>query len=190
LLSLSVASTACTLIDVPEAPGMRMSEAPDAAGGSSSSVAELDAGAVLATIAGGAYRTSAAFTHTTRAPYPSSAAQGAWIDEWVSAGAFAEYSKIRPDATGSHAELAPGTTIVRAVVDANGVPTELTLMVKGPAGYNAALGDWWFGVTTPDGTPASDDAGVMTGRLAGCYTCHLPRSGDDYLFGVPADDRP
>jgi len=158
--------------------------------GRSAPALDVDSSAVVASIGAGAYRTSAAFTHATRAPYPSSAAMGAWVDEWVSSSAYAQYTQIRPDATGSGVHVPVGTTIVRAVVDAQGDPTELTLMVKGPAGYNPTLGDWWFGVTDPDGQPAADDGGVMLGRLAGCTTCHLPRGGDDFLFGVPTDDRP
>ncbi len=186
--------------------------APDASSSSSSSSSsgtDVDETAVLSALAGGAFRTSPSFTLATHAPFASAAAQGAWVEEWVSSDAYAAYAQVRPDAAGSHVTLAPGSMIVRVVTDANGNPTELTVMVKGPHGYNPALGDWWFGVAEPDGTPVvadggADDGGggaggeggggggggVMMGRLSACYTCHAPRSEDDFLFGVPAGDRP
>lgn len=183
-LLLSTASAACMLIDAPEPPGMESTV------DEHETTAQLDAGAVLAAIGDGAYRTSAAFTHATKTPYPSAAVSGAWVDEWVSTSSYAVYSQVRPDQLGSSVTLPVGTTVVRVVTDDAGTPTELTLMVKGPAGYNPALGDWWFGVTDPSGKPATTDAGAEMGLLTGCYGCHVPRNGDDYLFGVPVDDRP
>ena len=108
----------------------------------------------------------------------------------VSTAGSLEYAKVQPDAGDSGARVPPGTLIVRAVVDANDAVSKLTLMLKGPAGTNPDLGDWWFAETDPSGVPLDDDAGALVGRLTGCYGCHLPRSGDDFLFGVPPDDRP
>ncbi len=150
---------------------------------------EVDAVAALASIADGGYR-GAAFTHATRTPYASAVATGSFVDEWVTSASYAEYSKVSPDAGDSGVVLPVGSTVVRAVVDANDDVIKLTVMLKGPAGYNPALGDWWFAETDPWGTPLSDDAGTLVGRLSGCYGCHVPRGGDDFLFGVPLDDRP
>ncbi|MGD0526401.1 MAG: hypothetical protein ABSE49_14715 [Polyangiaceae bacterium] len=150
---------------------------------------EVDSVAALASIADGGYR-GAGFTHATLTPYPSTVATGSFVDEWVSSASYAEYSRVSPDAGDSGVVLPVGSTVVRAVVDSNDDVIKLTVMLKGPAGYNPALGDWWFAETDPWGTPLSDDAGTLIGRLAACYGCHVPRSGDDYLFGVPLDDRP
>jgi hypothetical protein len=150
--------------------------------------ASVDESAILAAIADGAYATSPAFAQASTG-YPSSAAAGSTVVEWVSADALAEYQSITPDGGGSNASLPVGTVVVRVVEDDAGSPTKLTIMAKGPAGYNAALGDWWFGVTDPTGVPATSDAGVELGKLTGCYGCHLPRSADDFLFGVPASAR-
>lgn len=160
-------------------------DSPDA--GASSG--EVDQVAVLASISQGAFRDSGAFVHVTRAPYPSAAAAGSTIEEWVSSLGAAEYQRISPDGGAASAPLPPGATIVREVIDATGAVTALTLLVKGPPGYNPVIGDWWWGVTDPEGVPAVSDAGVELGRLTQCYSCHLPRSSEDFLFGAPAADK-
>ncbi|HTQ44742.1 MAG TPA: cytochrome P460 family protein [Polyangiaceae bacterium] len=184
-LSISGLAVGCTLISTPEAAGMRWS-------GPSGSAAsgEVDTGAVLEALNGWAFSTSSTFTHATKAAYASKAAPGAWVQEWVSSDAYAAYSSISPDASGSGVVLPAGTTIVRAVYDAQAQPTEVTVMVKGPSGYNPDLGDWWFGLADANGVFDTNDGGAMMGRLTQCYSCHQPRSADDFLFGVPTDDRP
>jgi hypothetical protein len=192
-LSLCLGASACDVFNAPEPVGFNMpvtTRDPSATQEAGlSALPEVDTSAALEAIADGGYR-SAAFVHATKTPYASAAVAGALVDEWVSASAYAEYSKVQPDATGSGAQLAPGSMIVRAVVDSNDVVSKLTVMMKGPSGYNPALGDWWFGETDPSGLPLTDDAGALTGRLSDCYACHIPRSGDDYLFGIPTSDRP
>jgi hypothetical protein len=157
--------------------------------GSSSSTEGVDPVAVLESIARGGYATSSAFTRVTAAPYESAAAAGTMVSEWVSSFALNEYLAIAPEVTGSGATVPPGTTIVRAVLGEDGGVDKLTVMAKGPPGFNAALGDWWFAVTDPDGLPLEEDGGAEMGKLSGCYSCHVPRSNDGYLFGVPLTDR-
>jgi len=151
---------------------------------------EVDAAAVLASIAHGAYLTSPTFKQVTQAPYPSVAAPGSMVSEWVSTSAWYQYNAISPEVTGSQVTLPVGTTIVRAVLLEDGGVGKLTLMYKGPAGYNPALGDWWFGVTNPEGAPVeADGGGAEDGKLTGCFSCHIPRSEDGYVFGCPLNDR-
>ena len=120
-------------------------------------------------------------------PYPSTV--GSFnINVFVSQKSK-DFQKIHPESTGSRVSLPVGTLIVRQVLDANGQVTKVTLMGKGPAGYDPTLGDWWFGVTDPSGVPLVDDAGPQVGRLTQCHGCHLPRADDDYLFGVPEADQ-
>ncbi|MGO8999221.1 MAG: hypothetical protein ACLQVI_38335 [Polyangiaceae bacterium] len=156
---------------------------------SAPSSASVDEAAILASIARGAFRESGAFVKVTNAPYPSVAAPGKMVDEWVSSLGSAEYAGIAPDGGAVTADLPPGATIIREVIDSSGSVSALTLLVKGPAGYNPAIGDWWWGVTDPDGVPAVGDAGLELGRLTQCYSCHVPRQAQDFLFGVPLDDR-
>jgi hypothetical protein len=183
-------ATACYVFAAPEPVGFEMSSGgPSVPDAGASPADDIDTDTALAPIVDGGFR-SAAFTHATLTPYPSVGAPGSFVDEWVSSGSYALYSEVQPDAGGSGVQMPPGSMIVRAVVDSNDDVAKLTVMLKGPAGYNPALGDWWFAETDPSGVPLTDDAGVIAGRLSGCYPCHVPRSGDDYLFGVPLDDRP
>ena len=99
------------------------------------------------------------------------------------------YGKIHPEVTDTHIVMPVGTTIVREVLDANQQVAKLTMMIKGPAGYDPTLGDWWFAVADPEGNVLPDASGEpQIGRLTACHGCHLPRAGDDFLFGVPAAD--
>ena len=100
-------------------------------------------------------------------------------------GDVTDYKKIHPAQTGSNVTVAPGTVIVREVLDASGKVSKLTVMAKGPPGYDPSLGDWWFGVTDPRGVPLVEKGVLMLGRLTQCHDCHLDRSRDDFLFGVP-----
>lgn len=176
---------ACTLIDAPEAPGMGWGDEKPTA------PAVVNTEQALAPLQGGAYRSSGAFVHATRAPYLSSAVPGTYVDEWVSSDAYSTYSQIDPSVSGSGVTLPVGTTVVRAVLDPTGQAVEkLTVMVKGPSGFNPEVGGWWFAETDPDGAPLITDGGLMAGALGDCATCHLPRASDDFLFGIPQDDRP
>jgi hypothetical protein len=192
---LALALVGCTLAPTPSPDTlMSSSGASDSlvdAGAASSPVSAttVDEVAVLASVTGGAFRDSGAFVRVTDLPFASAAVPGSSIVEWASVPAVGDYTAIAPDAGTTAATLPPGSTLVREVIDGTGAVVELTLLVKGPAGYNPTIGDWWWGVTDPDGTPETDDGGVMLGRLTQCYSCHIPRASDDYLFGAPADDR-
>lgn len=102
------------------------------------------------------------------------------------AAGAADYRRIHPERTGANVTLLPGTMIVREVLDANRQVTKLTVMAKGPYGYDPTLGDWWFAVTDTGGTPLVENGVPMVGRLTQCHGCHLDRTHDDFLFGVPA----
>jgi len=177
ILLAATLATGCMSMMGPASP------APAASG------ATVDDASILASIAGGAYRHGAQFAAVSGAPYPSAAAAQTDIDVFVTAADYAMYTRISPDQSGSGASLAPGATIVREVMDGSGVVSKLTLMVKGPPGYNPTVGDFWFGVTTPDGTPVVDNGVTQLGKLSACYGCHMPRATDGFLFGVPTADR-
>jgi hypothetical protein len=150
---------------------------------------EMDETAIEASVANGAYRYSPQFAPLNRDAYASAAAPTAKINVWVSASQVTAYAKVDPGKVGTGVKLQPGAMIVREVLAADGSVAKLTLMVKGPPGYNSQLGDYWFAVTEPDGTPIIEKGAKLTGKLTQCFSCHIPRANDDYLFGVPAAAR-
>jgi hypothetical protein len=102
------------------------------------------------------------------------------------AGDLPDYRKIHPEQAGANVTVDRGTMIVREVLDAGGQVAKLTIMAKGPPGYDPSLGDWWFAVTDPRGVPLVEDGGLLLGRLTQCHDCHVDRPRDDFLFGVPS----
>jgi hypothetical protein len=137
-----------------------------------------------------AFRTSPAFVRLNQFEYTTALASKAQINVYVSSQAFAPYASIVPESKGSDVYVPEGTLIVRQVKGSAGAADTLTLMYKGPEGYNPDLGDFWFGVTDLAGVPLQQAGVARTGRLEECYSCHLDRADDDFLFGVPAAMRP
>lgn len=125
-----------------------------------------------------------AMEHVNQRPLPSELGE-LQIDCYVD-GDAAGYRAIHPETAGSNVTIEPGTVIVRAVLSPDGRPATLTVMGKGPPGFDPTFGDWWFAVTDPLGVPRVEDGVVMVGALAGCHDCHRDRARDDFLFGVPA----
>jgi hypothetical protein len=149
---------------------------------------EINEAAILAEIA--SYRDPASFDHVSGMAYPSALGGSSMIALYASRTVTVPYADIMPEASGSHAVIPEGGIIVREVLDATGAAQRLTVMAKGPAGYNPELGDWYFAVTDLQGSPVIESGAPRSGRLADCFGCHLPRASDDYLFGVPMIDRP
>jgi hypothetical protein len=111
------------------------------------------------------------------------------IELWINQSAAAAYKRVHPDRKGANVDLPEGTLIVREVFTAGKV-TKLTVMGKGPLGSNPAVGDWWFAVTTPTGTPLFENGQELLGKLPQCANCHDERGADDdYLFGVPTSSQ-
>ncbi len=150
---------------------------------------DVDEEAIFSSLAD--FRTSPAFVPVNQNTYESALGTGAAINVFVAADAFDSYSKIDADASGSGATVPEATLIIREVLDGPGGKLKtLTLMYKGPPGYNPDLADFWFGVADPKGAAIEENGIRKTGRLQECYGCHLSRAQDGYLFGVPASNRP
>ncbi|HZU82209.1 MAG TPA: hypothetical protein VE987_04800 [Polyangiaceae bacterium] len=161
----------------------------DAGTGDDSGSPQVDVRAVFAAVANEAYQSKSNGFAQASTAFPSAAAPGKLVTEWISKDALDAFLKINPNTTGSNVTLPVGTTIVRAVQDPSTMAiTKLTLLVKGPPGYNPALGDWWFAETDPSGMPLPEgDAGYQFGipwQAENCYSCHTPRNNDDFLFGI------
>jgi hypothetical protein len=104
-------------------------------------------------------------------------------------GDVATYEQIHPESTTTVPALGIGTLIVREVLAADGSVSRLTMMAKGPPGYDPSLGDWWFAEADAQCQPVVDNGVLEVGQLVGdCHSCHIPRQSEDYLFGVPAAD--
>ncbi len=103
-------------------------------------------------------------------------------------GDVSGYQSIHPETDRATAmTIGVGTVIVREVLDASGNIDKLTAIAKAPAGYDATLGDWWFGETDATGIVMPDTSGsLQVGKVTACHGCHVPRANEDYLFGVPA----
>lgn len=128
-----------------------------------------------------------AFPQINSAPYQSSL--GAFDINLFVFGDSQDYSEIHPESNNAtDLNLAVGTVIVREVLDDAGDVSKLTIMAKAPTGYDASLGDWWFGEADPTGHVLVTNGQLRVGRLTDCHGCHVPRVGDDYLFGVPEAD--
>jgi hypothetical protein len=157
-------------------------------GSTTSSANDGDTSAFAPLVKNDAYRTSGLFEEITSKPYASQAAAGSTISVWVSRQAASSYARVDPDEDGSDVVLPRGSMIVREVRDASGAVTKLTVMAKGPSGYNPDVGDWFWLVASADGVVIDDADGgaAMDGKMPQCHSCHLPRAHDDFLFGVPA----
>lgn len=117
---------------------------------------------------------------------PISSLLGPFGVNYFVSGDVTDFRRVHPEQTGSGVTIAPGTVIVREILDDAGHAAKLTVMAKGPPGFDPTLGDWWFGVTDIHGTPLEEKGELQIGRLAQCHECHRERTRDDFLFGVPA----
>ncbi|HEY2744085.1 MAG TPA: hypothetical protein VGL86_05665 [Polyangia bacterium] len=130
------------------------------------------------------------FVEINHAPFPSDLETGRVVTMYVSADAAAAYQAVSPDTTSAGAAFPVGGMIVRTSSDPNGTLEELTFMVKHEPGYFPAVGDFLFGVSAPDGTPAVDASGhTEWGALADCAQCHETRASSGFLFGVAVANR-
>jgi hypothetical protein len=123
----------------------------------------VDTTTVLDSISNAAYRTDGTFRLMNPKPYASAVSGVANVNVWVSAADYDDYARIDPEVSGSNANVKPGTTLIREVVDDTGTTDTLTVIVKGPSGYNPVVGDLWFAVTDPLGSPMNQSGYAMMG---------------------------
>ncbi len=177
-LVIALASAGCAELDQLEAPAPPPPSGP----------VDIDEQVVLGLVSH--YRDPSVFDKISQTPYPSALTGTALIALYSSKDATQSFAPIAPEFSGTKENIPAGGIVVREVLDADGNPLKLTVMAKGPAGYNTRLGDWYFAVTDLHGIPLLDSSGApRSGKIVDCYGCHVPRASDDYLFGVPMSDR-
>lgn len=110
-------------------------------------------------------------------------AQASFVDVWVQAVGVEAYETVDPAATGSMPSFEEGTIVLKEQFDDADTVVGYTIMFKGPEDYAPQSGDWWWGF--------ADSAGRITneGQIDFCISCHTPRADDDWMFGVPTDNR-
>ena len=133
----------------------------------------------------------AGFVRVNGKPFASDLEPDRIVSMYVSADAAAAYKGVTPDADRSAGPAFPvGGMVVRTSSDGAGNLAALTFMVKHEPGYFPEVGDFAFGVTSTDGTPATDDGGApLWGKVEDCATCHETRAAAGFLFGVAAAHR-
>lgn len=104
------------------------------------------------------------------------------VNVWADELASAPYRQL---SAGTPAIVPEGGMIVKEMLDADGGPPLLTVMVKQPTGYDGARGDWWYGRLDANGNATGPG---FTGRVGFCIGCHIGAASHDYLFGVSADN--
>jgi len=143
---------------------------------------------VLDAISNQGYLGSNSFRQASRTAFTSALGDHPDVMNYVTTHSFPWYAKIASDQSNSGVSLTEGAIIVREVLDAQGGVAKLTLMVRGAPNSNPSVGDYWFGVTDPNGVPLVVDGQRQMGQLTACYSCHQMRASDGYLFGVASSN--
>jgi len=99
---------------------------------------------------------------------------------YVNTNAEAAFRGVDPEATNQAAAMPSGTIIVKEQQDDMGVVQALTIMAKGPQGYDPDHNDWWWGMADPQGNIIDG----TRGKVAMCFNCHGGRAASDYVYGV------
>lgn len=120
------------------------------------------------------FKTSSSFLTNMTAPVKGTSPHGT-VRIW--------YSSNLKDLLANTTFTAPegSVSIKEADPDNNGTVDALVVMIKKPAGYDAANGDWYYDVRDTAGTVKSDPA---PGKIQACIDCHKKFSGTDYLGGT------
>lgn len=123
------------------------------------------------------------FVRATETPFPSTAAAGALIDEWVSEPAWDAFRSVRQHQTGSGVALPADALIVRTVLTAEGTVSKHTLLWSPLA--DPDVSELFFVAADADWNVIETDGVWQAGYLTSCQSCHAGRAEDGWLFGLP-----
>ncbi len=99
------------------------------------------------------------------------------VNVYVLPNAVDDYKSIDPNDP-SAVTFAEGTLIVKEHIS-SGEATAVTIMFKGPAGYDPEHNDWWWGMSDLEGNLLNAGPAVSE-----CVGCHIDVSGTDFVYGI------
>jgi hypothetical protein len=128
------------------------------------------------------------FAKIDKTPYPTRQHAGnPLVDVYANAAAEATYRSIdyavAPDGP---VQFAPGSMLVKAMLDPSGAPPILTVMYKKAPGYDPSHDNWWYGRLNADGTPTDPS---YVGTVDFCVSCHMGTAMTDYAWGIVASNK-
>lgn len=93
------------------------------------------------------------------------------------------YSSNLKDLVGKDTFTAPegSVSIKEFDMEGDGKVDGLAVMIKKAPGYDAANGDWYYDMRSPDGKVMADPP---AGKIAMCIGCHAGFKSKDYLGGT------
>ena len=146
--------------------------------------------AVVALAREGTYR-GTGYRRVDASPFASTVSPDKRIALYVSEAGYEAYRQISPHAVGSGVTLPVGTVIVREVWGGAAL-SAITIMVQLQKGTFPLGGDFWYASLSPEGEVNHDaqTGEPQLGLSERCGTCHLRRSEDGFLFGVPPSALP
>lgn len=103
-------------------------------------------------------------------------ADAASVFVWGTPSVAELYRSIDPDDPTQAVEFPVGTMFVKEHFDEAGDQNGLTVMLKGPAGYDPEAGDWFWARVRGDET-------THAGRVEWCSDCHNAAHNSDFVVG-------
>jgi hypothetical protein len=123
------------------------------------------------------------FVQARESAVESLAAEGSFIDVWVSEEAWDEYQVVDPETEGSKAHLPADSMVVRTIVDPAGTVQKHTVLWFPKEAQSVE--DLYFLVADPDWNVLTTEGVRQAGYLTSCQGCHATRAEDGFVFGVP-----
>lgn len=120
------------------------------------------------------YKTSPTFFTNMSAPVKGTSPHGT-VKIWYSAN-------VKPLLGQSTFTVPEGTTVIKEFdMMSDGMQTGIAVMIKKPAGYDPANGDWYYDMRDMKGNVMTDPP---AGKIAMCIGCHGGYSATDRLAGT------
>lgn len=120
------------------------------------------------------YKTSSSFFTNMKAPVKGTSPHGT-AQIWYS-------SNVKDLVSKASFTVPEGTTVIKEFdMKSDGTQTGIAVMIKKPAGYDSANGDWYYDMRDMKGNVMADPP---AGKIAMCIQCHAGSKATDYLAGT------